>query len=172
MIGEIIKKRRSIRQFDSREIPLQTLYNCLNTAKFAPSGKNRQPWKVKIVTEEEKNDLISIVQNMYEGDILPGSLQLSLNAIKAADKLLIVFNAYSYHEENYPRNRLLMDVQSIGAFIQNLLLLLTEEGISSLWLNDLYYAKEILEDYLVQGEYELIAGVAIGYASIEQPLCL
>ena len=144
---------------------MQRILDCIDIAKYAPSGKNRQPWKVMVLSREEKEELVRIVRIMHSDEAMPGSLRGSLDAIHQCDKLLLVFNPYTYHEHDYSRNRLLMDAQSIGAFIQNLLLLFTEEGISSLWLNDLYFAKERLEARFVRGESELIAGIAVGYAA-------
>ena len=60
-----------------------------------------------------------------------------------------------------------MYTQSIGAFIQNLLLYFTENDISSLCINDIYYAKNEIEQYF-NSNYELISGVAIGYSNFSK----
>ncbi|MFW9830991.1 MAG: nitroreductase family protein [Candidatus Thorarchaeota archaeon] len=46
---EIIKDRRSIRQYLSREIEQEKLEKILEAAQWAPSASNRQPWHFIVV---------------------------------------------------------------------------------------------------------------------------
>jgi nitroreductase len=56
-----------------------------------------------------------------------------------------------------------VDIQSIGAAIQNMLLAAQDLGIGSLWICDVFYAYEELSKWL--GETgEMIAAVSLGYA--------
>ena len=63
-----IVKRRTVRDFSSKEVPFEIIKNAVKSASSAPSGANKQPWhfvivkdpKVKIkirnaAEEEEKN---------------------------------------------------------------------------------------------------------------------
>jgi nitroreductase len=45
----VIKQRRSIRQFDSRQIPVDALNAILEAALFAPCAMNQQKWHFSIV---------------------------------------------------------------------------------------------------------------------------
>jgi nitroreductase len=56
-----------------------------------------------------------------------------------------------------------VDVQSIGAAIQNMLLAAQESGLGSLWMCDVFYAYKELCAWLGQSG-EMIAAVALGYA--------
>jgi len=47
-----IKKRRSVRNYKSDEIPEEVLNKLLNAMRLAPSGKNRQPWKFIVVRDK------------------------------------------------------------------------------------------------------------------------
>jgi nitroreductase len=49
---DIIKKRRSIRQFDSRQIPVDALNTILEAALYAPSALNQQKWHFTVVQNE------------------------------------------------------------------------------------------------------------------------
>ncbi|MFZ7131989.1 MAG: nitroreductase family protein [Eubacteriales bacterium] len=168
MIEKIIKQRKSVRIFDKQEVNINEIYELLDIARFAPSGKNRQPWRLKIIEKTDKEYFISIIKNKYNNDKLPGSLSISLQAIYQSDKLILVFNPYSYNDDSYSKNTMLMDTQSIGAFIQSLLLLLTERGISTLWINDIYYIKEEIEKIYTNDKLEVIAAIAIGYSCKER----
>ncbi len=48
---EEMKKRRTIRFFSDKEVPLEVIENCLKTASTAPSGANCQPWHFAVVTD-------------------------------------------------------------------------------------------------------------------------
>jgi len=48
---EAIESRRSIRKFQSTEVSDQIIYELLESARFAPSGCNAQPWRFKIVND-------------------------------------------------------------------------------------------------------------------------
>ncbi len=41
----------AVREFEDREVPDDVLYNILDVARFAPSGGNRQAWRVIVVKD-------------------------------------------------------------------------------------------------------------------------
>ena len=49
-IFEAIDSRHSVRQYESRPVPPEILYELLTRALRAPSWKNSQPWKFYAVT--------------------------------------------------------------------------------------------------------------------------
>ncbi|RLA96090.1 MAG: hypothetical protein DRG32_05745, partial [Deltaproteobacteria bacterium] len=51
---EIIRSRRSIRSYESKEVPREVLERLVEAARWAPSGSNLQPWQFVIVTDEER----------------------------------------------------------------------------------------------------------------------
>jgi nitroreductase len=48
---EDIRRRRSVRDFDEREVPPEVVENALRAAGTAPSGANLQPWHFVVVTD-------------------------------------------------------------------------------------------------------------------------
>jgi iodotyrosine deiodinase len=46
-----LKRRRTVRDFSSRELPEGIIEQCLLTAGLAPSGANLQPWHFVVVTD-------------------------------------------------------------------------------------------------------------------------
>ena len=46
-----MSKRRSIRTFSDRSVPIEIIYNCIQTAASAPSGANKQPWLFVVVKD-------------------------------------------------------------------------------------------------------------------------
>ena len=55
---ELMRHRRTVRQFDSRPIPADVIEQALITAGSAPSGANRQPWHFVVVTDQAKKAAI------------------------------------------------------------------------------------------------------------------
>jgi len=49
---ELLKQRRSIRDFDAREVALPLLQEMLRESSLAPSARNGQPWHFIIVTNK------------------------------------------------------------------------------------------------------------------------
>ena len=48
---ELIKKRRSVRSFSSKEVPIDILDKCIKSAGTAPNGANKQPWHFVVITD-------------------------------------------------------------------------------------------------------------------------
>ncbi len=48
-----MRKRRSVRAFSRKEVPMEIIEDCLRVAGSAPSGANRQPWHFVVVKDPE-----------------------------------------------------------------------------------------------------------------------
>jgi nitroreductase len=63
-VSSAIQKRRSIRKYKAKEIPHDQLMEILDAARLAPSGANRQPWQMIVVTDaERKRGLVPICKD-------------------------------------------------------------------------------------------------------------
>ena len=62
MIQEI-GNRRSIRKYRSDEIDRKLIEEIIYSATFAPSAKNRQPWKFIVYQGEEKDKLVEVMRH-------------------------------------------------------------------------------------------------------------
>ena len=47
-----IKKRRTIRDYSSRDVPIEIIENSIKAAATAPSGANQQPWHFVIIRDK------------------------------------------------------------------------------------------------------------------------
>lgn len=61
-----IARRRTVREFDSRSIPLEVIEQCLLAAGTAPSGANQQPWHFAVITDPEKKRQIRLAAEAEE----------------------------------------------------------------------------------------------------------
>lgn len=165
-IIESINQRRSIRKFQNKIVSKEIIEQLLILASKAPSGKNRQPWRFVILQNENKTKLANVMEitcdKFKKKNKSLGSFELSINSIKEAPTVILVFNTFSKLEEDYNHNRLLTDTQSIGASIQTLLLAAQNFDLGSLWICDVLQCSEEIGSWLNCKE-ELVAAVAIGY---------
>ena len=50
---ENMKRRRTVRDFSTRHVPLDIIENCIRTADTAPNGANQHPWHFVVVSDQE-----------------------------------------------------------------------------------------------------------------------
>ena len=166
-IIRVIEERRSIRKFKNLPIEKELVEKVLDLATKAPSGKNRQPWRFIVLQNKKKDELVKLmngVVNTYRKQgIDAGSCEISIRSINEAPVVVLVFNAFSNFEEGYDNYRSLVDTQSIGAAIQNMILASQDLGLGTLWICDIFYCDREICSWLNRKE-ELVAAVAIGYA--------
>jgi nitroreductase len=56
---DILKTRRSIREYEKRPIAKEILSDIIDAARLAPSANNMQPWEFVVVTDKAKLSLIA-----------------------------------------------------------------------------------------------------------------
>ncbi|MEM5793773.1 MAG: nitroreductase family protein [Candidatus Aenigmatarchaeota archaeon] len=56
---EVIKKRRSIRKFQKKEVEKEKLEEILKAAMYAPSAMHRRPWEFIVVKDKETKEKLS-----------------------------------------------------------------------------------------------------------------
>ena len=59
-IHSLLKKRKSCRKFLPKSVPIQHIYTILESARWAPSGKNGQPWRFVVVINENIKKAIAL----------------------------------------------------------------------------------------------------------------
>ncbi|WP_330926673.1 nitroreductase [Candidatus Sororendozoicomonas aggregata] len=62
-ISHVIRQRKSTRAFLNKPVSTGTITQILDTARFAPSGTNTQPWQVAVVSGQKKQ---SLDQQMFD----------------------------------------------------------------------------------------------------------
>ena len=60
-VDQAITGRHSVRAFLDKAVDTQTIKDILNVACRAPSGTNTQPWKVYVVTDKKRQEMIDRV---------------------------------------------------------------------------------------------------------------
>lgn len=176
-IDNVIKERYSCRSYTTIKLTNSQLYEILDAARYAPSPKNRQPWRFVVLREEEKTDFLNLISDSFSNNSNLKLYEKKLNEhnsekksyaiMKEAYTIILVFNAYPSIEVLGCKDEFFdcANIQSIGAAIQNMLLKATELKIGSLWICDIFTSYKTICDYYKNGQ--LIAAIALGYAKKE-----
>lgn len=177
-LDQAIAKRVSCRKYQTKKLTETQLKEILNAARYAPSPKNRQPWRFVVLRDESKAAFLELLSNPISCDHSPAiyeklnefnSQKESYRIMGESDTIILVFNAYLSLEVLGKENALFdsTNIQAIGAAIQNMLLKATALGIGSLWICDVFASyQQICDQYYKNGQ--LIAAIALGYAAEEQ----
>lgn len=142
---EAIRSRRSVREFEDRDVPDELVEKLLTSGIWAPSGLNNQPWRFAVVKDAGKKEELSKLT--HYGHI-----------IKGAPLCIAVFLS---EEASYDRTK---DAMAIGACNQNILLAAHSMGLGGVWLGEILKNKDAVRELLGAPEsYELMAVLAVGY---------
>ena len=173
---EAIAARRSIRKFKDAPISDEALRTILTAATQAPSPKNRQAWRFVAVSGEKRAEMVRVMRQGIAAMRARGqniaSAEGSARIMAQAPVTLFVF----YPEGLAPwlarsilqRYMDLVNIQTLGAAIQNMLLAAQDLGIGSLWIGDILFAYEELCNWLGESG-EMVAAVSFGYADERPP---
>ena len=143
-----LKNRRSKRDFNGVPPKPDELNALLEAFRWAPSGSNKQPWRVIVTQSEESN-------NAFDECLNEGNRQW---AAEAPTKMIILGNP----EEQPERNGLQRWLIDVGMALQNLLLQgsaleLTVHAMAG------WDEEKILEKFKIPAPYRVVALFAVGY---------
>ena len=176
LVQDAIAQRRSIRRYKETPVSEEDIRAVLLAATLAPSGKNTQPWRFVVVQGDERR--AEMVRLMREGIAKreaqgtdPGSSKRTAGIMARAPVTVFVFDereTYGDKDRTFVDSLMnIVDIQSMGAAVQNMLLAAVDRGLGTLWICDVFYAQQELCGWL--GENHLmVAAVALGYPD-EQP---
>lgn len=154
-LTQAVSERRSIRTFKNSDVPNDMIMSILETARLAPSAKNRQPWKFYIAKGDLKNSITQIMRDYQKRN--PNEITSILSTTKAIDEAPVLILIFKDSNNQFERS----DTLSIGGMIQTMLLKATELGLGSLWICDTAYVRDEISK-LVASPLELYSAVAIG----------
>ena len=138
---EVLKKRRSIREFSDRPISKEDLEEIIDTARYAPTARNVQPWEFVVI--RDNGMLVKISQLAENGRFISGSK--ACIAVFCADT--------KYYLE---------DGSSVTVNILNAAAAL---GIGSCWVagDKKDYSEEVLRLLNAPIGYKLVSLIPLGY---------
>jgi len=121
-LDQVLKGRRTIRKFDKKEVPIEFISECLDTARYAPNSGNVQNYRFTIIRNK---DIITKISKICEGQ----------EWIAKAPVLVIVCSEMEQIKRLYGiRGEALYSIQNCAVAIQNILLKAYELKLGSAWI--------------------------------------
>lgn len=142
---DAILGRRSIRKYKQREVPDEVINKILESARWAPSGGNRQPWRFVVVKNQIRKKLIKSVSTGMRVEppiIIVACMEKGITPKEIVDTKFL----------------------DMGAAIQNMLITAYSLGLGTCWIvstnwSGISSAIELEEN----SELEPISLIALGY---------
>jgi nitroreductase len=186
----------STRHFTDEPVPRELLERVFENARFAPSGGNRQGWRVIVVTDRElRRRMRELYEQPWEDYMVKTGGRAALDAgeasglpagrlrmLRGADEFAHNFDAVPVHlvvcaqleslvitdaELNRPS---IVGGASIYPFVHNVLLGLRHEGLGAAFTTLLVPAEPQLRELLEIPEGFAVAGhISVGYRDGEWP---
>lgn len=164
---EVIKKRITTLKYTKKKVKKEDINKIIDSAIIAPSAKNRQPWRFYILNEKERNKIADMM-DAWEGNVKENELNLvttihrSANIIRNVSDFILI---YKYGEKVIYKET--VDILSVGAAIENMILTATNMGIDSTWVADVRFIPFEINKYLKIENMDLMSGLAFGYRAKE-----
>lgn len=156
---DLVKRRRSIRQYRPDHVPHELIETCIEAARYAPTACNTQGWRFIVVEGEMKDRL---VEESLGGVIIPNRWATTAPAVVviAMDRNLIThrigggIKGISYH---------FIDAGIAG---EHFVLQAAELGLGTCWLG--WFKKKVVKRLLeLPGNWDVAAMITIGYPAVE-----
>ena len=141
---EEMSRRRTVRDFSDKPIPVRVIENCIQTAASAPSGANKQPWtfvvvknpvikkKIRIAAEaEEKEFYTHRAPEDWLEDLNQFGTDWHKPFLETAPYLIVVFKQIYGLEDGEKRKNYYVN-ESVGIACGFLLSALHQAGLATL----------------------------------------
>ncbi|HXG36640.1 MAG TPA: nitroreductase family protein [Dehalococcoidia bacterium] len=180
-VSEAITSRRSLRRFDGRAVPEDTLRELVALACAAPAPHHTRPWRFVLVRPETRERLTAAMTEAWRRDLeadgeTPRRIQelvsRSRKRLLEAPALLLaglsLEGARAWPDQRRRAAERDMFVQSLGAALQNLSLAAWERGIGSCVLGSPLFCQPAVRQALtLPPQVEPLFLVMLGYPPSE-----
>ncbi|MEM3566733.1 MAG: nitroreductase family protein [Candidatus Bathyarchaeia archaeon] len=176
---ELIKTRRSIRKFKPTKVSREVISAILDLARWAPSAHNAQPWRVVAIDDDKvKARLAAAMGKAWLLDMLKDGVPrekaeetVRVESWQRITKSPVVFmvclsmeDMHKYPDRRRRKAEYLMGVQSVAAYVQNMLLLAHYYGLGACWVCAPLFCQSAVRKALgLPREIEPQAMVIMGY---------
>lgn len=198
-VSEAVATRRSIRAFQDRPVPLETIRRILDRARMAPSGCNFQPWEATVLTgkalaalqerlrasqpdspmdydfsapgqfEKYQSRLAAVGAAMYKSMAIERSDKEQREAFMQSN--IASFGAPVLLLCHFPKFMKEAQWSDTGMWLQTIMLLCREEGLDTCPQEFMGMYGRTIKDHLGLAEDVLLfCGIAIGWRDASNPV--
>ena len=181
-LAALLQSRRSVRKYQAHPVSHELIEQVIEAARWAPSPHGRQPWRFVVLTRQEpKLQLADHMGDTWQQNLqmdgkdteivnirLEKSRQRILNAPVIVIPCLYLEDLDRYPDEHRQADEKTMAIQSIGAAIQNMLLMAYDLGLDAGWMCAPLFCPEVVCEALhVDPRLIPLALITIGYAAAD-----
>jgi|DewCreStandDraft_5_1066085.scaffolds.fasta_scaffold02230_13 coenzyme F420-0:L-glutamate ligase/coenzyme F420-1:gamma-L-glutamate ligase len=174
---ETLRGRRSVRRFDGRPVPREAIEELVAVACLAPAPHHSRPWRFLLVSPPTRARLAEAMTTAWRRDLEADGappeererlLTEARRRLASAPALLLacldLSAARPWPDERRRRAERDMFVQSLGAALQNLMLLAHARGLASCLMGAPLFCQEAIRQALtLPGDWEPLFLVELGY---------
>ncbi|MDT8309573.1 MAG: nitroreductase family protein [Bacteroidales bacterium] len=163
----LIGVRRSIREFQDKDVALPLIHEIIADGCEAPNGGNRQPWAYIIITDK---DVMKRCSDESKRNIL---LEIEKNPVTSLARYKTVLQNKDYNVfYNAPCLIYIAGLHNIHSTTVDcalaasyLMLSATDRGLGTCWINlgSAIKDKALLEEIGLSDEYVIVAPIILGY---------
>lgn len=164
---ELLNVRRSIREFDEKEVPLPLIQEIIADGCEAPNGGNRQPWAFSIITnkdlmkrlsDESKINILLEIDKNPTSSLATYKMALQdkgFNVFYNAPCLIYIAGLRNVHSAT-------VDCTLAASY---LMLSAADRGLGTCWVNlgSVIKDKTLLKEIGLPDDYAIVATLILGY---------
>ncbi|MCA9996092.1 MAG: nitroreductase family protein [Anaerolineales bacterium] len=189
-LHQLIRSRRAIRRYTGEAVAREVVERLLETAVWAPSAHNRQPWRFAVLSQPAAREkLAQAMGNRLRSDrtadgdppdVIEQDVARSHARITGAPVAIVVCLSLqdmdSYPDPRRQQAERDMAMQSVAMAAQNLLLLAHAEGLGACWLcAPLFVPQLVVQTLGLPADWEPLGLITLGWpaetkAKTRQPL--
>ncbi len=175
---EVIRSRRSIRRYENRPVPRETIDELLEAARWAPSAHNRQPWRFAVIQAAETKHALAaamgarlradLEQDGTPREVIEADTARSYARMTNAPVVIVVCvtmrDMDTYPDARRNKAEYLMATQSVAMAVQNLLLAAHARGLGACWMCAPLFVPDTVREVLhLDADWEPQAMITLGY---------
>ncbi|MBU4590908.1 MAG: nitroreductase family protein [Candidatus Omnitrophica bacterium] len=159
---ELVKKRKSTRNYSSRPVPREIIARCLEAARMAPSACNAQPWSFIVVDDED-------LKNRVAGAAFSASYTLNAFAKKAPVLIAAVTERTRYvtRVAGFFRG-IHFALVDVAIACEHLVLQAEDEGVGTCWLG-WFNEKKVKKILNIPERKKIDIIISMGYPEKDEP---
>jgi nitroreductase len=158
-MADLIKERRTIRQFKSDPVSQELLIHLLNVAVWAPTHGVREPWRFILYKDEARRGLANAMLKASTPEEREGYMQSKVDYFMNIPFHIVVVQIEDSRQRQWDE-----DYAAVCCLIQTFQLAAWEEGLGVVWkTNPFIYHPAFREAVNVGGGEKIVGLLHVGY---------
>ena len=147
---DCIESRRSVRNYDKKNVPNEMIAEIITAGTYAPSAGNIQEWEFIIVRDQETKRKLS-------------EASLKQSHVKNASAVIVILANLEKIKEKYKeRGKQVYALQDTAACVQNMLLVAHDLGLGACWIGA-FDEDEVGNVVEIPDKFRVTAMITVGF---------